>query len=243
MSNDLIKGVRFQGDRCLLIDLGDRIDAAVGLRCLRLASRLRAQQLPGVLDIVPSFTAVAIFFEPHPALGNDPSQWLSEQATLLAASLDEDQPLASRRIQIPICYGGSHGPDLEDVAKRLHMSPKAVIEAHHSSITRVYMLGFAPGHPYIGIHDDRFNLPRREVPRTAVPAGSLGIANRQSTIYPNVLPGGWHIIGATPLKLFDATAESPTLLMPGDEVEFTPIDETQFDRIRQEQRQPVGHAP
>jgi KipI family sensor histidine kinase inhibitor len=94
------------------------------------------------------------------------------------------------------------------------------------------MIGFAPGHPYIGIHDERFNLPRREVPRTSLPAGSLGVANRQSTIYPNVLPGGWHIIGATPLRLFDAEAQQPTLLMPGDEIEFIPIDAAQFDALK-----------
>lgn len=235
MASGLIKRIRSQGDRCLMIDLGDQIDQAVGLRCLMLADGLRRAQVPGVLDIVPSFTAVAIYFEPCAALGANPVARLSTLVQDIIGEIAEGAALSSRRIQIPVCYGGKHGPDLEDVAKRMDLSPEQVVQAHHGSICRVYMIGFAPGHPYIGIHDERFALPRREVPRTALPAGSLGIANRQSTIYPNVLPGGWHIIGATPLRLFNAKAEQPTLLMPGDEIEFVPIEAQQFDLIKAEQ--------
>lgn len=235
MAADLIKRIRPQGDRCLIIDLGDRVDQAVGLRCLTLADSLRQAQVPGVLDIVPSFTAVAIYFAPGKALGDDPIARLTALVKDIIGQIAEGAQLSARRIQIPVCYGGKHGPDLEDVAKRMGLAPDEVVKAHHESICRVYMIGFAPGHPYIGIHDERFALPRREVPRTALPAGSLGIANRQSTIYPNVLPGGWHIIGATPLKLFNAAAEQPTLLMPGDEIEFVPIDQDRFDAVKAEQ--------
>lgn len=215
-----------------MVDLGDRIDQTVGLRCLTLADRLRQAGVPGVLDIVPSFTAVAIYFEPHGTLGQDPIAYLTEVVNGIVSQIADGATLTARRIQIPVCYGGKHGPDLDDVAKRMGMSPQEVVQAHHGSFCRVYMIGFAPGHPYIGIHDERFNLPRREVPRTSLPAGSLGVANRQSTIYPNVLPGGWHIIGATPLRLFDAEAQQPTLLMPGDEIEFVPIDAAQFDALK-----------
>lgn len=235
MAHDLIKRIRPQGDRCLIIDLGDQIDQAVGLRCLTLADGLRQAQVPGVLDIVPSFTAVAIYFEPGKALGDDPIARLTSLVKDIVGRIADGAQLSARRIEIPVCYGGKHGPDLEDVAKRMGLAPDEVVKAHHGSICRVYMIGFAPGHPYIGIHDERFALPRREVPRTALPAGSLGIANRQSTIYPNVLPGGWHIIGATPLKLFNAAAEQPTLLMPGDEIEFVPIGQDRFDAVKAEQ--------
>lgn len=235
MASDLIKCIRPQGDRCLMIDLGDRIDQAVGLRCLTLADRLRQAQVPGIVDIVPSFTALAIYFEPRADLGADPIARISELVEALLAQIEGGATLQSRRIQIPVCYGGEHGPDLKDVAKRTGLSPDEVVQAHHGAICRVYMIGFAPGHPYIGIHDERFNLPRREVPRTALPAGSLGVANRQSTIYPNVLPGGWHIIGATPLRLFNAQAKEPTLLSPGDEIEFVPITPEDYARIKAEQ--------
>ncbi len=236
MPEDIIKRIRAQGDRCLLIDLGDQIDEQVGLRCLALAERLRQAAIAGVLDIVPSFTAVAIFYQPGRQLGDKPIEQLTERVREIAHEITHtDHPLKSRRIEIPVCYGGEHGPDLQDVADRMGLSPDEVVAAHHASTCRVYMIGFAPGHPYIGIHDERFNLPRREVPRTALPAGSLGVANRQSTIYPNVLPGGWHIIGATPLKLFNAHAAEPTLLMPGDEITFLPIDEQQFAQIKGEQ--------
>lgn len=236
MASDLIKRIRPQGDRCLMIDLGDQIDQAVGLRCLTLADSLRQARVPGVLDIVPSFTAVAIYFEPGIALGDDPVARLTTLVHEIVGQIADGAKLEARRIEIPVCYGGKHGPDLEDVAKRMGLSPEEVVRAHHGSICRVYMIGFAPGHPYIGIHDERFSLPRREVPRTALPAGSLGIANRQSTIYPNVLPGGWHIIGATPLRLFNAAAKQPTLLMPGDEIEFVPITANQFDEIKAKQQ-------
>ena len=238
MPAELIKRIRAQGDRCLLVDLGDQIDEQVGLRCLSLADRLRQAKVPGVLDVVASFTAVAIFYQPGREIGDNPIGRLTDLVNDIVEQISQGHfELASRRIEIPVCYGGEHGPDLDDVAQRMGLTPEEVIKAHHTSTCRVYMIGFAPGHPYIGIHDERFSLPRREVPRTALPAGSLGIANRQSTIYPNVLPGGWHIIGATPLKLFNANAEQPTLLTPGDEIVFVPIDQAQFARLKAEQEQ------
>jgi inhibitor of KinA len=232
MNDELIHSVRAQGDRCLLIDLGDRIDAQIGLRCLTLAQRIREAGWPGVLDIVPSFTAVAIYFTPHAGLGNHPACVLETKVREIAKTLSDSEPVLGRQIKIPVCYGAEHGPDLPEVAQRMGLSESEVVDAHVASLSRVFMLGFAPGHPYIGVHDERFALPRRDNPRTAVAAGSLGIANRQSTIYPNVLPGGWHIIGATPLRLFDPDAEQPTLLMPGDEIEFVPISPSKFEQLR-----------
>ena len=237
MSISVEPRIRQQGDRCLIIDLGDQINEEVGLRCLALAQKLRDCAIDGVLDIVPSFIAVAVYYEPVQSLGKDPAHALQQLILQLLQEIGSDslkasEALQSRSVVIPLCYGGLHGPDLDEVAQRMGISPEAVIEAHHEQPSRVYMLGFAPGHPYIGIHDERFAIPRRDVPRTAVPAGSLGIANRQSTIYPNRLPGGWHIIGATPLTLFDPAAASPTLLQPGDEVRFEPISAEQFDQIR-----------
>jgi KipI family sensor histidine kinase inhibitor len=144
---------------------------------------------------------------------------------------------AQRTIDIPVCYGGEHGPDLSDVAKITGLTEQQVIQMHSAPGSMVFMLGFAPGHPYIGIHDPLFALPRRDVPRTVVPAGSVAIANRQSTIYPTRLPGGWHILGATPLKLFDLARPQPTLLLPGDQIRFIPISPEEFDRLAAQQNQ------
>ena len=144
---------------------------------------------------------------------------------------------AARTIDIPVCYGGEHGPDLSEVAKVTGLTEQEVIQMHCAPGSMVFMLGFAPGHPYIGIHDPLFALPRREVPRTVVPAGSVAIANRQSTIYPTRLPGGWHILGATPLKLFDVARPQPTLLLPGDHIRFVPISPAEFDELAAQQNQ------
>src|SRR5690606_29661814 len=140
---------------------------------------------------------------------------------------------AGREINIPVCYGGEFGPDLDEVALHAGISTGEVIALHTQSANLVFMLGFAPGAPYIGIHDERLNIPRRASPRTAVPPGSVAVANRQSMLYPSRLPGGWHIIGATPLALFDPACTPSALLQPGDRVRFVAIDRAEFDRRRE----------
>lgn len=232
--------LRPQGDRCISIELGDRIDVQTGLNGLTLAAALRAAGLPGVTDIVPSFTAVALHYE-RTGTGDDGSSF-EQRASRLRAALALGLPegvSGTRSIDIPVCYGAGHGPDLGSVAQACGLSEAEVVRRHGLPGTLVFMLGFAPGHPYIGLHDAALNLPRRDVPRTAVPAGSVAIANRQTVIYPNRLPGGWHVIGATPLTLFDHKRSPPALLMPGDRVRFMPITPAQFDRLARQD----GKAP
>jgi len=235
--------IRQQGDRCLTIDLGDHIDEQVGMRCLELAQRIRSARIDGILDVVPSFLSVTIHFEPRPSLGPNPSGLITDLLEKHAVELDRlvsEGGLilqTARNVVIPVCYEGTHAPDLEAVATSMGLTPTKLIEAHCSKPLRVYMLGFAPGQPYIGIHDESFAIPRKANPRTAVPAGSIGIANRQTTIYPNLLPGGWEIIGATPLKLFNPASDAPTLLCPGDEVIFEPISQARFEQILHEQKE------
>ena len=224
--------IRAQGDRCLSIDFGDAISVEIGLICLSAATALRQARLPGVTDVVPSYTAVAVHYA---CLATDPdtAPAFERLSTEIGRLLDRGLPVAatsSREIEIPVCYGGEHGPDLAAIAAITGLSPAEVIALHTAPGSMVFMLGFAPGHPYIGVHDVALNIPRRDIPRTAVPPGSVAIANRQTAIYPNRLPGGWHIIGATPLKLFDAQRSPPALLMPGDRVRFVPISEQDFER-------------
>jgi inhibitor of KinA len=229
--------VRHLGDHCLSLDFGDTILAKTGLICLAAAEKIRDACLVGVTDVVPSYTSVAVHYYAEPFSGLPNFQSLSEALAGLMQGGLAPATHAQRTIDIPVCYGGEHGPDLSDVAKITGLTEQQVIAMHCAPGSMVFMLGFAPGHPYIGIHDPLFALPRRDVPRTVVPAGSVAIANRQSTIYPTRLPGGWHILGATPLKLFDLARAQPTLLLPGDQIRFIPISPEEFDRLAAQQNQ------
>ncbi len=221
-----------QGDRCLIVSFGDRIDASIGRTCLAAAARLREARLPGVTDVVPSFVAVAVHYRPD-ARGNPSYAQLAERiGQLLEAGISVDAS-GGREVDIPVCYGGEHGPDLDDVARAAGLTPEDVIALHSQPRSMVFMLGFAPGHAYLGVHDEKLNIPRRPSPRTAVPMGAVAVANRQTVIYPNRLPGGWNIIGATPLTMFDPAREPAALLQPGDSVRFVPIGPDEFDRIRE----------
>nr|WP_315846350.1 5-oxoprolinase subunit PxpB [uncultured Achromobacter sp.] len=222
-----------QGDRCLIISFGDRIDAAIGRTCLAAARKLRDARLPGVTDVVPSFVAVAVHYRPD-GQGNGPTctSLTARIGALLGEGITADA-LDGRQIDVPVCYGGAHGPDLPDVARAAGVTEDEIIALHSQPRSMVFMLGFAPGHAYLGVHDEKLNIPRRPSPRTAVPAGAVAVANRQTVIYPNRLPGGWNIIGATPLTLFDPAREPASLLQPGDSVRFVPISPQEFDRIRE----------
>jgi KipI family sensor histidine kinase inhibitor len=229
--------LRHQGDHCLSLDFGETILAETGLVCLAAADKIRQAQLPGVTDVVPSYTSVAVHYQADAQTGLPDFQTLSKQLGSLIESGLSRTTREARTIDIPVCYGGEHGPDLAEVAKITGLTEQQVIDMHRAPGSMVFMLGFAPGHPYIGIHDPLFALPRRDVPRTVVPAGSVAIANRQSTIYPTRLPGGWHILGATPLKLFDLRRPQPTLLLPGDHIRFIPISSEEFARLSAQQSQ------
>lgn len=231
--------IRAQGDRCLSLDFGDEIDMQTGLICLATSAALREAQIPGVSDVVPSYTAVAVHYQPSSEVPDLSFASLSDKITELLNRGLPEVDTSSREVEVPVCYGGEHGPDLKDVAQRMGVTEEQVIELHTAPGSMVFTLGFAPGLPYIGVHDPIFAIPRRDVPRTAVPRGSVAIANRQTTIYPNLLPGGWHILGATPMQMFDMHRTPPSLLMPGDRVRFVRITKEEFDRIASEQ----GTAP
>jgi KipI family sensor histidine kinase inhibitor len=231
-----------QGDRCLLLVFGETIDAGIGRTCLGVARVLREAGLPGVTDVVPSFVAVAVHYAPGPDGAGPRFADLAGRIEALLAPGIPSADAGARDIDIPVCYGGEHGPDLEDVARAAALTPDEVIALHTQPGSMVYTLGFAPGHPYIGVHDARLNLPRRASPRTAVPMGSVAIANRQTVIYPSRLPGGWNVIGATPLRLFDPAREPASLLQPGDRVRFVPIDAATFARMRAQDQGGDGQA-
>lgn len=222
------------GDRCLLIGVGDTVDPETSQRVFGLVRRLKEQPIEGVCDIVPAFTTVALHYRPE-LLGDTP--FANLRAAVLQRLIEplETASTASRSIEIPVCYGGEWGPDLGDVAEQCALSTEEVITLHMASAHRIYMLGFAPGFPFIGGLDPALAMPRRASPRTRIPRGSVGIARDQSCIYPLETPGGWNLIGRTPLRFFDPSANPPCLLAPGDRVRFVRIDEPAYQALLEAQ--------
>ncbi len=215
------------GDSALLIELPARLDPAVNEAALALA-RAIAQRTQGALrDVVIGYCSLTLYFDP---LAVD-AGWL-EAVVRRAAATAPDVPDVSPRgvVEVPVCYGGEFGPDLPDVAAFGRCEAEDVIALHAAAQYRVYLLGFVPGFPYMAAVDARIAAPRRATPRTAVPAGSVAIAGRQTGIYPLVTPGGWNIIGRSPARLFDLNRPEPFLFRAGDRVRFRRISRAEFDR-------------
>lgn len=214
------------GDSAILIQLGDAIDPILNQRVHALDTLL--QSIPAVIETVPAYCTVLVHYDPFITTYNQIKNLVEEKIS----QLDESTHRPSRRLDIPVHYGDASGPDastrlstsLESVAATLGLSPSELIRLHSEREYTVYMMGFTPGFPYMGILDERLTLPRLSTPRTRVPAGSVAIAGSQTGIYPVDSPGGWHIIGHTPLKLFDPTSETPFLFAPGDTVKFIPTN-------------------
>jgi inhibitor of KinA len=210
------------GDRALLVTLGESLDARVNDQVHALAARMRERALPGLRDLVPAYATLAVHYDPRAwsSTGASPHEALAAAIRQLWETLGPEAAAPSRLVTLPVWYGGEWGPDLGEVAARCRLSEAEVIARHTAPEYRVFMLGFAPGFPYLGGLDSRIATPRRDTPRTRVPAGSVGIAGPQTGVYPLASPGGWQIIGRTPRELFQAGAEEPCLLRPGDRLRF-----------------------
>lgn len=223
------------GDRAVLIHLGATIEEATHRRVRAVYARLSSRPVPGTIEVVPAFASVAVHYNPTGVPNATPDGTpYSRFATAIEATLaglGEESLPAPRAIEIPVCYGEAYGPDLGEVAERHGLTPDDVVRLHSGATYRVYMLGFAPGFPYMGGLPEAIATPRRPEPRTAVPAGSVGIGGSQTGIYPLVSPGGWQLIGRTPVRLFDATRSSPALLAVGDVVTFRSIAPNDFTRL------------
>jgi inhibitor of KinA len=213
------------GDAAVTAEFGCEIAPDVNRRALAFAHAVRDQHWEGVVDIVPAYASVSIHVDPLRL----PISTLSKR--LHALSYDGNTVLSSRQHRIPVLYGGEWGPDLHDVAAFARRSPADTIQLHHATLYRVYMLGFSPGFPYMGLVSASIAMPRLTTPRTVVPAGSVGIAESQTGIYPTATPGGWRIIGQTPVSLYRPHSAQPFLFSPGDIVQFYPIDEDEFARM------------
>ena len=220
--------VRFlvSGDTALVVEFGDRVEREMSDRVLRLSRLVRASATAGVVETVPTYRSLMVQYDP---LITDHASLIAAIEKLIDSSAAAEQQ--AKLWRIPACYAESHAPDLAQVAERVGLSPEEVVRLHTEARLHVYMVGFVPGFPYMGDLPEPLVLPRRTDPRIKVPAGSIATAQGMTGIYPVESPGGWHLIGATPIRLFDARLERPALLSPGDKVRFDPVSSSEFETI------------
>ena len=217
---------RTVGDRALLVEIGDQIDPAVNGRVREILAAVKASPPQGVIETIPGYSSLVLVIDP---LKTTLSR-LQETVGQIVEHLDPSQVPPRRRVDIPVVYGGKYGPDLDWVAHYHGITPDRVIELHTSRAYHVYMIGFMPGFPYMGELPQGLVTPRRDTPRTVVPRGSVALAQAQTGIYSAQSPGGWQIIGRTPLTLFDPGRWPPALIEMGDRVRFFPIEEKEMAR-------------
>lgn len=211
------------GDSALLLCFGDRISPKINLIVHTAAKQLLESAYPEIIEMVPAYTTLTIYYDPCRIQSATPYEALKEKMLNALKTLKVDDTSAGNHVEIPVCYESDFAPDLERVAKHCRLSPEEVIDRHTSATYDVYFLGFTPGFPYLGGMDKKLTTPRLDHPRLTIPAGSVGIAGEQTGIYPLSTPGGWQLIGHTPIPLVDFSNDSPTLLKPGDRIKFTAI--------------------
>jgi KipI family sensor histidine kinase inhibitor len=211
----------------LIVELEARIDPLVNERAIQLAGRIRAAALDGVRDVVATYRSVGVFFDPLHTRYEDLLARLEHEAD----REDAKPPAARPPLRVPVCYGGELGPDLGGVASHARLPADEVIAIHASRTYRVFMLGFLPGFAYMGLVDERLEVARHSTPRVRVSEGSVGLAGRQTGIYPVATPGGWQILGRTPVRPFDISRPSPFLFSAGDSVQFVPVNREEYDRL------------
>jgi len=218
------------GDSALIINLADEISDSSGLlaRVLSAAATIEGAKLPGVVDVTSSYESVAVFFD-LPQVEPD----IEDKIRVLIASAGVRVSGKKRRVQIPVCYDEEFALDLDRVANHTSLTPDAIVTLHSSAEYTVACIGFMPGFPFLAGLPQQLRVPRLESPRTKVSAGSVAIANAQAGVYPLESPGGWNVLGRTPLQLFRVNETPPTLLRPGDCVQFRRITRAQFDVFEQ----------
>ena len=216
------------GDCAAVVEFGKEIDPAMNSRVLRLKSQLDKHPIAGVIEAASAYATLAVYYDPL-QLDFDHLKFRLQGMIDILTNAPDVVPVT---IKIPVVYGGDSGPDLEFVARRNSLTTDEVIEIHSGADYLVYMIGFAPGFPYLGGMSERIATPRRESPRLKIPIGSVGIAGKQTGVYPIETPGGWQLIGQTPLELFRPACDPPTLLHPGDHVRFCPISHEEFLQMK-----------
>jgi len=234
------------GEKTMTIILGHDIQEQTHQEVMSLLAELERHKLHGVIEYVPAYCTITVHYDPWQIWKwarsrskhlTSPREWLENELKEIidhhneVASNESNRGYKGRTVEIPVCYGGQYGPDLAEVARYNELTPGEVIKLHSSGTYLVHMLGFSPGFPYLGGMNPAIAMPRKAIPRASIEAGSVGIAGAQTGIYPISTPGGWRIIGRTPLKLFHPEFEIPTLIQAGDRIKFIPITHEQFANI------------
>jgi inhibitor of KinA len=248
INNELGVEISPLGETAVIVQFGSRIDQLTHHKVQALSSYLNRNPFPGLIEIVPAFVTVAVFYEPmklsDPLTGDNwrhgtsgirsPFELICRIVDRILSNLDHEAVVSPRTISIPVCYGGEWGPDLDEVARHNGLTAAEVIDIHAAGVYTVYMIGFAPGFPYLGGMSERIVTPRRSAPRLTIEAGTIGIGGQQTGIYPIPTPGGWQLIGRTPLSLFRPNHENPSFLQAGDQVRFQPIGLDQYLEWKEE---------
>lgn len=215
------------GDSAITVEFGNEISAEINACVHALDKAVHEKNIPGIIETVPTFRSLLIIYDPCITGGEKLKAKIAKLCRDLKASSENRKKI----IEIPVLYGGEYGEDLKDVAKINNLTEEEVIKIHSGMDYLIYMLGFLPGFAYLGGLDDRIKTPRLQNPRTKIHAGAVGIGGEQTGIYPLASPGGWRLIGTTPVKPYDPERAEPILYSAGDYIRFVPIDKEKFDDI------------
>ncbi len=221
---------RLVGDRGVIVEYGDEISPEINIKVRTMAMAIAEEKPVGIVEVIPTYRSLLIVYDP---LATDLKS-LEDALQFMEGRLDQLEIPPPRTVEIPVLYGGDLGPDIEFVAQAHNLTVEDVIRIHSGALYQIYMIGFTPGFPFLGGLPPELHTPRLETPRPLVPAGSVGIANNQTGVYPIDSPGGWRLIGRTPLSLFNPSKENPFLYRAGDMIKFVRISEEEYHRIRSE---------
>lgn len=226
--------IRSFGDSAIIVQFGASIEPKIAVYIQALQKKLNQSPFHGFIESVPSYTNLTIYYNTITIFRDrhlDVYQFIKKYIEELLETIDISEKTTSTLIEIPVCYGGKYGPDLEIVADQNNITVEEVIDIHSSPKYLVHMIGFAPGFAFLGGMDEQIATSRKDVPRLSIPAGSVGIAGKQTGIYPFETPGGWQVIGRTPTKLFLPDEQPPSLLKAGDLIRFYPITEKEYKQL------------
>lgn len=230
--------IRPLGDSALVVQLGNEVNEIIHKKILNLVHIIESDPFTGLLEVVPCYNSVTVFYDlitirKQLDFNISAFEKVSASMNCYLKRIKEETSFEKRLIEIPVVYGEQFGPDIEYVAKYNNITVEKVIELHTKKDYLVYMIGFAPGFPFLGGVDKQIATPRKEKPSPAIPAGSVGIAGEQTGMYPLETPGGWQVIGQTPIDLFTPKTSPPTLLQSGDVIRFIPITQNEFHTYKE----------